>query len=163
MSVEALSRMLWRERELLELLLFKLEEEQLVLAAGRNRWLAHATREVEMVLAQIREVELTRAVHSDAAASDLGLPPGASLRAIGDAAPTPWGDLMRGHREAFLQITSEISALAQDNRDLVAQGARATREALVGMALGSDDAGDTYGPGGRTMQAARPILVDEAL
>ena len=34
MALEALSRVLWRERELLELLLFKLEEEQLVLASA---------------------------------------------------------------------------------------------------------------------------------
>jgi hypothetical protein len=49
-----LSSILWREREMLELLLFKLEEEQLVLASGRGRWLVHATREVEMVLDHIR-------------------------------------------------------------------------------------------------------------
>ena len=50
MSLTEVSSILWRERELLELLLFKLEEEQLLLAAGRSRWLGHATREVEMVL-----------------------------------------------------------------------------------------------------------------
>src|SRR4051794_6621516 len=36
-----LSSVLWRARELLELLLFKLEEEQLLLASNRSRWLAH--------------------------------------------------------------------------------------------------------------------------
>ena len=56
-----LSSILWREREMLELLLFKLEEEQLILASGRGRWLAHATREVEMVLDQIRRTEVVRA------------------------------------------------------------------------------------------------------
>ena len=50
MSLTDLSSVLWRSRELLELLLFKLEEEQLLLAANRSRWLAHATREVEVVL-----------------------------------------------------------------------------------------------------------------
>jgi len=47
MSLSDVSNILWRERQLLELLVFKLEEEQLVLAAGRNKWLTHATREVE--------------------------------------------------------------------------------------------------------------------
>ena len=42
MSMEDLSSVLWRERELLETLLFKLEIEQLVLASGRTRWLAPA-------------------------------------------------------------------------------------------------------------------------
>src|SRR5213080_171662 len=35
MGLAELSSILWRERDMLELLLFKLEEEQLVLAAGR--------------------------------------------------------------------------------------------------------------------------------
>ena len=48
MALADFCRILWRERELLELLLFKLEEEQLVLASGRGRWLAHATHEVEV-------------------------------------------------------------------------------------------------------------------
>src|SRR5215212_6463380 len=68
MAVADVSTVLWRERELLELLLFKLEEEQLVLTSGRSRWLGHATREVEMVVAQIREAELARAVLVDALA-----------------------------------------------------------------------------------------------
>ena len=37
MSANDLSNLLWRERELLELLVFKLEEEQLLLVAGRAR------------------------------------------------------------------------------------------------------------------------------
>ena len=43
--MEDLSLILWRERELLETMLYKLEVEQLVLSSGRTRWLAHATRE----------------------------------------------------------------------------------------------------------------------
>jgi len=54
-SLTDLASVLWRSRELLEMLLFKLEEEQLLLAAGRSRWLSHATREVEVVLDQIRQ------------------------------------------------------------------------------------------------------------
>jgi len=41
-SLSDLSSILWREREMLELLLFKLEEEQLILASGRSRWLTLA-------------------------------------------------------------------------------------------------------------------------
>ena len=74
MSLTDLSSVLWRSRELLELLLFKLEEEQLLLAAGRSRWLAHATREVEVVLDQIRQTEVARAAYSQDAADDLVRP-----------------------------------------------------------------------------------------
>ena len=56
MSLSEVSNILWRERQLLDLLVFKLEEEQLVLASGRTRWLSHATREVETILAEIKRV-----------------------------------------------------------------------------------------------------------
>ena len=49
--MEKLSLVLWRERELLEELHYRLEVEQLVLASGRSRWLAHATRDVDALLA----------------------------------------------------------------------------------------------------------------
>jgi hypothetical protein len=76
-------------RELLELLLFKLEEEQLLLAAGRTRWVAHATREVEVVLDQIRHAEVIGAAHTQAVAGQLGLLGDASLAELADTAPAP--------------------------------------------------------------------------
>src|SRR5205807_7691582 len=93
------SNILWRERQLLELLLFKLEEEQLVLAAGRTRWLAHATREVEVVLEQIRLTEVLRAVEVAAVGPALGLGTEPSLGQIADAADEPWSDLFHQHRK----------------------------------------------------------------
>ncbi|WP_295656323.1 flagellar export chaperone FlgN, partial [uncultured Nocardioides sp.] len=110
--MEKLSLILWRERELLELLLFKLEEEQLLLAAGRSRWLGHATREVEMVLEEIRRAELGRAVEVEAVAVELGLAPDVSLRELSEQAPAPWNDILREHRNAFMTASAEISALA---------------------------------------------------
>ncbi len=73
MALSDVSNILWRERQLLELLVFKLEEEQLVLAAGRTRWLGHATREVESVLEEIKRIELERAVLVADAGRELGL------------------------------------------------------------------------------------------
>ncbi len=90
MGLAEVSSTLWRERELLELLLFKLEEEQLLLASGRSRWLSRATREVEVLLEEIRRTELLRAVQVDEAALELGLGPGPSLRELADAAQEPW-------------------------------------------------------------------------
>jgi hypothetical protein len=153
------SNVLWRERELLEMLLFKLEEEQLVLAGGRTRWLAHATREVETVLAQIRDAELLRSVQVDEVAAELGLPPGASLRALAEHAPAPWDELLRGHREAFLTLTTEITSLAESNRDLLTSGHRAAHETLLGITGGLE----TYDPTGRTRSTTATHLVDEAL
>ena len=75
MSLTDLASVLWRSRELLEMLLFKLEEEQLLLASNRSRWLSHATREVEVVLDQIRQTEVIRAAYSQDVAVELGLNP----------------------------------------------------------------------------------------
>src|SRR3954449_7001331 len=84
-TMEKLSQMLWRERELLETLLFKLEEEQMLLESGRTRWLVRAAREVEKVLETIRETEILRAVAADGAADALGLRHNPSLRSLADA------------------------------------------------------------------------------
>jgi len=160
-SLTDLSSVLWRSRELLELLLFKLEEEQLLLAAGRSRWLSHATREVEVVLDQIRQTEVARAAYSQAAAGELGLPAEASLGELAEAAPAPWSDLLHQHRKTFLTLTAEISAMADVNRDLLTAGQRAARETLLAFA-GSVE---TYSPQGKSVSggARRPSLVDEAI
>jgi flagellar FlgN protein len=159
-SLTELSSVLWRTRELLELLLFKLEEEQLLLASGRSRWLAHATREVEMVLDQIRQTEIIRAAHAQAAARELGLGADASLSAIADAAPMPWFEMLHQHRKAFLTITAEISGLAEANRDLLTAGQRAARETMM-LVAGSVE---TYGRDGQSVVGTRRArLVDEAI
>ncbi|MEZ5171523.1 MAG: flagellar export chaperone FlgN [Acidimicrobiia bacterium] len=140
MSIDALSEMLWRERRLLELLLFKLEEEQLVLAAGRNRWLAHATRELETVFEEINVVELERAVTVNPAARWLGLGPDATLREMAEAAPVPWNRLLLRHRDALVALAEEIDAVAEANHELldtqeaVAEaGGAGTRDADAGF------------------------------
>ena len=161
MSLTEVSSILWRERELLELLLFKLEEEQLLLAAGRARWLGHATREVEMVLEEIRRAELGRAVEADAVALELGLPVGVSLRELAEKAPAPWDDILREHRNAFLSASQEITALAHANRELLTAGFRAARETL--MSLGEPEV-TTYTPNGTSVQRSRgPRLLNEAI
>jgi hypothetical protein len=161
MSLTEVSSILWRERELLDLLLFKLEEEQLLLAAGRSRWLGHATREVEMVLEELRRAELGRAVEVEAIAVSLGLAPDVSLRELAAKAPAPWDDILREHRNAFLAATQEISALAQANKELISNGFRAARETL--MSLGEPEVA-TYDPSGQSVQRTRgPRLLNEAI
>lgn len=160
MGLADLSSVLWRVRETLDLLLFKLEEEQLVLAAGRSRWLPHATREVEMVLEQLRHTEMLRAAEVEAVAEDLGIPPEPSLSALAEAAGEPWTELFKQHRAAFLSLTTEISALAETNRDLLLSGQRAANEALLSVS-GSLE---TYGrDGGTKSSPASARLVDEAM
>ena len=167
MGLAEVSTILWRERELLELLLFKLEEEQLVLASGSSRWLARATREVELVLTEIRRAELLRATEVQAAASALGLGADPSLSALAETCAEPWAGLFREHRKAFLALTAEITALAEVNRELITAGARVNREALDALsdrAFGEPAGGATYTPSGAAAPGlARARLMDEAL
>ncbi|AEI10970.1 flagellar export chaperone FlgN [Cellulomonas gilvus] len=159
MALDALSEVLWHERTLLELLLFKLEEEQLLLTAGRTRWLAHATREVEAVLSQIRDAELGRSVEASAACAELGLPDGAALADLADAAPAPWDELLRQHRDSFASLTAEISQLADGNRELLAMSHRATQETLASL----HDVHTYDGSGRSAGTAADALLVDRTL
>lgn len=166
MGLAEVSTILWRERELLELLLFKLEEEQLVLTSGRSRWLARATKEVEIVLAEIRRTELARATAVDDAAAALGLGPNPSLTALADACSEPWSGILRDHRLCFHALTSEIQALAASNRDLITAGKQATEDSLRAlMAMsGSRDEVPTYSPrGAANASVPRARLINEAL
>ncbi|MBX5447062.1 MAG: flagellar protein FlgN [Acidothermus cellulolyticus] len=161
MGLAEVSDILWRERELLDVLLFKLEEEQLLLAAGKARWLARATREVELVLEQIRLTELTRAVEVDAVAATLGLEPNPSLAQLADAAPPPWSDLLRAHREAFLRLTQEITSLAEANREFVTSAYHSAEAALRSLRGATADG---YTATGRLQSTTRsPRLLDEAI
>jgi hypothetical protein len=135
--MDKLSQVLWRERELLDTLLFKLEEEQLVLASGRTRWLVNAAQEVEGVLRTIRETEILRSVVADEVAADLGLDHNPSLRALAEAVDEPWRSILLDHHEAFTGLTREVTGLAVENRDLITAGYHAARETLMTLGDGT--------------------------
>jgi hypothetical protein len=161
MDLSEVSNILWRERQLLDLLVFKLEEEQLVLAAGRTRWLAHATREVETVLAEIKRVELDRAVRVSDVARQLGIGDAPSLRDLAALVPAPWDTIFTDHRKALLELAQEVDAIAKSNRDLLQRGHQAAQETLAAMGdldLGSYDATGTLPDRSLALR-----LVDEAM
>jgi hypothetical protein len=159
--MEKLSQILWRERELLDTLLYKLELEQMVLASGRTRWLMRSAREVENVLTTIRETEILRSVASDQVAASIGLSDNPSLRALSEACVEPWQSILADHHEAFVTVTAEIAALADANRDLITAGYRSARETLMSF----DGGADGYGSDGHavTVSDQRQRLVDWSL
>lgn len=73
MGLAELSSILWAERRLLELLVFKLESQQLLLGSGRDRWLPRSSDELEAVLEDLRHTEVLRAMEARAVATELGL------------------------------------------------------------------------------------------
>lgn len=129
--MDKLSQILWRERELLDTLLYRLELEQLILDGGRHRWLMRAAREVEQVLEAIRQTEILRAVAADEVAATMGLPPGPSLCALADASAEPWRSLLTDHQHALDLVTAQIAAIADANRTLITAGYRSARRSLV--------------------------------
>jgi hypothetical protein len=165
MGLVEVSSVLWRERELLTLLLFKLEEEQLILASGRTRWLAQATREVTLVLEEIRRLEVVRAGEVDALAVSLGLEPGTSLRMLAEVCEEPWTGILRDHRKAFLETTAEIGMLADTNRALLATGFEAATKALKRLDTLTEPPTELYTATGARRRAGgtRSRLLDSAM
>lgn len=143
--MEKLSLILWRERELLETLLYRLEVEQLVLASGRTHGLMRAARDVESTLEDLRATEVLRAVAADEAATTVGLAPNPALRELAEASPEPWRSMLLDHREAFTTVTGRITEMAGANRDLITSGYRSARETL--LAFGDGEA-TGYSPDG---------------
>ncbi|MFC7879937.1 flagellar protein FlgN [Isoptericola sp. NPDC057391] len=135
MGPQELSTLLWRERELLEMLLFKLEEEQLLLTAGRTRWLAHANREVESVVAKVREATLVRTVASESVATGWGVAADAPLRDLVAAAPSdgPWREILEGHLQGLTELTVRIRTVRDANTQFVQHASRSTQETLASL------------------------------
>ena len=158
--MEKLTWVLWRERELLETLLYRLEIEELVMSTGRSRWLAKATSDVDEVVEEIREVEILRAVAADEAAADAGLEPNSSLADLIARADEPWQSILVEHRDAFLALTDEIARTAQTNRALIVSGLRATQDTLLGI----DRSTSTYTAAGSVdLGHSRSTVVDWSL
>jgi len=132
MGAQELSARLWRERELLDLLVFKLEEEQLLLTSGKTRWLPFATREVEQVLEQLSRAGLERAVEISSLALDWGVPEDATLRDVIEGAPsTAWAETFSAHLQALTELTAQIAALRDSNLQFLRAASRSTQETLA--------------------------------
>ena len=87
MELDVFAAVMADEREALDTLLFKLEEEHLVLASGRHRWLRQASAEVAVAVSALEVTERRRIALADAVVGMLGLPVRATLEQIATAAP----------------------------------------------------------------------------
>jgi hypothetical protein len=166
MSLPDLAAVLWRQRELLELLAYRLECEQLMLAGGRTRWLSAATTEVETLLDELKVIDMQRAAVSDTAAREFGLPVGATLEELAGSAQPPWTEVLIEHRNSLLAISGELGVLAEASRSMTAAGLAAVEQTLaaLGGRVGSSSQG--YDARGRTDMISgqgRSIVVDRAL
>ena len=161
MDYQHLSTLLWREQELLDLLLFKAEEKQYLIVTGKTRWLQRIAHEIEVVLDQLRTLEVERAASTEVIATGLGLSSDPSLRQVAEAAPAPWNDLYAKHHEALLVLVNELRSLSDANRELIEGGLAAIGDALLQTRTTSSG---TYGATGRHAGGtSRAVTLDGAL
>lgn len=163
MSFIELSQALWRERQLLELLVFKLETIQALTATGHTRWIARATREMENVSEEMRLNSLALRAESVAVAQGLDLPPETGLRALAEAAPEPWNELLAEHLTALTALASDVQQIAATNAEILTRGRLSAQE--TALKLGGDEV-LTYDPTGRADADHTPLapqLIDQAL
>lgn len=159
MGMHELSAVLWRERELLDVLLYKLDLERLLLVTSQHRWLGRAAHEIEYVTARLKEVGLTRAVESAEVADELGIDPAATLRELVEAtADDVWRDILSGHLTALGAATGEIAELRDANERML-RAAAGPAAAAHGTAPG----GATYDARGLMDEVRDATLVDEEI
>jgi len=140
MGANELSNHLWRERELLELLLYKLEVQRLLLANGQTRWIKQASGEVEQVLGHIRAMGLARAVEIATVAEEWGAPEDATLLDLIEKAPTEvWRDILTEHRGVLTTIMTEVAHSKNVNEAHLQAVSRAVEATLHELGAGSGE------------------------
>jgi hypothetical protein len=162
-DLHELSRILWHQRQLVEALLYRVEIQQSLLTAGKNRWIAAAAHDIDNAIDSLRAAELERAVQVARVAAHLGL--ANSEPRISELIPAvgaPWDTILSDHQQAFLSMTGEIEHLTRANRELLSRGYQTTREVLATLTGSAIPSG--YGPDG-SLQALEPTnhFIDEAV
>ncbi len=145
--MEALARLLTRERVLVDLLVFKLVELRLMLLAGETRFLGWASEEVDRATNAVRDAELERAVLVTELGANRGLDAPTLTELLHDA-PEPWQGLLQTEHEALRRSAGEVRELLTVTKRLADAGARSMAESLGTAGTSGTAGGSTYGPGG---------------
>lgn len=133
MGANELTALLWRERELLDLVIFKLTEEQLVLTGGHSRWLPSATAEVEAAMKMLQNASLAVTVEVSSVADEWNVSGDPSLAELAAAAPAPWGEILNSHRMALSSQTAQAKAVRDTNESFLRAASRSTQETLAAL------------------------------
>jgi hypothetical protein len=154
-----LSRILWRQRSLIEVLQYRLEVQQFVSDGERADRLAFALEEVDSALDDIRRSERLRSAVVRRCSLHLGLGESATLTEIRGRVPEPWGMMLAEHQAALLSLVNGAERQAGRNRELAQRGLSDTHSLFE--ALTGEHRATTYGPAPKAIAAtASPTLVD---
>lgn len=160
MGMHELSAVLWRERELLEVLHYKLDVERLLLATGQHLWLGRAVKEIDYVTVRLKEVGLVRAVESVEVSEELALDGTASLREIVAAVDdSVWRDILESHLDALVRVTTAIGGVRDSNERMLREANRFAHDAMSGVG----GASGTYDARGLAHDAPGARLVDKEI
>jgi len=160
MGASELSALLWQERELLDLLEYRLEVQRALLTLGESRWAQRAADDIEATTAQLRRLNIARDVEVQAVADEWKFNVvNPSLRELIAAAPPdgPWLEIFSGHLRAMLASLERIGARRQENGRMLREALRHTQETLAG----SGDRTGTYTSSGTADEGARPAILFE--
>lgn len=114
-SLNELSGLLWRERDVLDLVVTRLVD-------GDDEW--------QGLFRSISSLELHRAVTAREAALELGVAGDATLDEIAAAAPRDWSSILAGHARALRALTSEIARLSGDGAPVSPDGRTVMQRSL---------------------------------
>jgi hypothetical protein len=154
-----LSRLLWRQRALIEVLHYRLEVQQFVSEGDRADRLAFALEEVDSALDDIRRSERLRTAVVRRCSLKLGLGEDATLSEIRARVPDPWGLMLADHQAALLSLVNGAERQAGRNRELAQRGLADTQSLFE--ALTGERRTTTYGPAPRAIATtASPTMLD---
>jgi hypothetical protein len=163
-----LNEVLWAERRLLDVLLYRLVSAKLVLASDEKRFVPLALAEVERAMEKIRVAELQRSLVIGRLSLAWGVPRDElSLVYLADWAPEPARTLFEDHRTACLELTAEIEQVSRENQRLAAAGMSEVRQLLEQVVgpevMATVDGGAYTQRGARERPAEIAYRVDEVL
>lgn len=147
-DLRQLGHLLWRCREHLEQIEFLLDVQHLLVAGGRDRWLA---RIVDQLDAAGRDLAAADGQWADLATrigTQLGLGERATLRQLAERAPDPWAGLLTDHTAWFASQARRVAEAATRAQGSTADGLAGVRELLRDL---RGAAGDGYDHGGRAV------------
>jgi hypothetical protein len=142
---EDLSHQLWTMRELLEQMVYKLEMQGLLLAAGRTRWLPFLNSEIESLMEAVNAVDTARSQASARLARRYGLRPDVTLSELLQYVEHPWGQLLSQHRLHLVSLQSEVEDVSNSNQELARRGLMRSREIIASL---GEQSVDVYDPRG---------------
>jgi hypothetical protein len=160
MGASELTALLWQERELLDLLEYRLEVQRALLTIGESRWAQRAADEIEATTAQLRRLNIARDIEVQAVADEWRFeaanPSLRELIAVASA-DGPWPEIFTAHLRAMLASVERIGARRAENGRMLREALRHTQETLAG----TGDRAGTYTAAGTADLGARPAILFE--